>query len=84
MACDSRPGSKTWKRAISLRFGGPHRKPHLSFAKCGDSAGWYCDARVHGAEAEVCGFGATPEEAFVDFIEELWCLSGEFPEGYPN
>ena len=70
---DSRPGSKTYKRALQYRFRSPPR-----IKTCG-SGMWECNGGTL-----VVGVGDTPQSAYVDHVEEAWCFSGDFPEGYPN
>lgn len=40
--------------------------------------GWLC--RVENS-CVTAGYGLTPEEAYVDFIEECWASMGYFPRG---
>ncbi len=70
---DSKPGSRTYALALSVRF------PVLPRIKRCANGLWECD----GA-APVVGVGDTPQSAYVDHVEEAWCFAGDFPEGYPN
>lgn len=70
---DSVPGGKTYRLALAHRFARPPR------IKRTETGLWECD----GA-APVVGIGATPQEAYVDHVEEAWCFAGYFPPGYPN
>lgn len=76
---DSKPGSKTYQLALETRLGEP---VNIRLRKSGD--GWSCSGGTL-----IDGWGATPADAYVDHIEEAWCLqdwcgAGGFPESYPD
>jgi len=88
---DSKRGSKTFALALKTKIPGVvYKRPwemdnkYLSKRKRGKDPrkwGWFCF--VPGSWL-THGFGLTRDEAFVDYVEEGWCLGGEFPKGYPN
>lgn len=73
---DSRPGSNTYSLALATRFG---RKPRLTHFAHEGGAGWACEGGTM-----IVGVGQTPQHAYVDHVEEHWCLGGDFPDGYPG
>lgn len=78
---DSRPGSRTWQRALNTLFE-PHPTIYPASVDIDGARGWLCRHDVDFAPT--AGYGITPEEAYVDYVEEVWCLSGSFPKGYPG
>ncbi len=78
---DSRRGSKTY--ALAMKFD----RSRVVFQKASErlkdpkAKGWFAS---EPGNAVTPGYGMTKNDAFVDFIEEYWCLTGTFPRGYPN
>jgi hypothetical protein len=77
---DSKLGSKSWVRALETEF---TTEPTFwpAWAEFGRKAsGWFC-----GHDSVLThGYGRTIEEAYVDYVEEAWCVLGDFPECYPD
>ena len=78
---DSRKGGRTWYHALNTICDVEPTIYPASVDIPGAKDGWLC--RVENS-CVTAGYGRTPEEAYVDFIEECWCLMGSFPKGYPD
>lgn len=78
---DSRPGSRTWQHALNVEFE-PDPTIYPADVDMPDARGWLC--RHDSTWSPTAGYGRTPEEAYVDYVEEVWCLTGSFPKGYPE
>lgn len=73
---DSKPGSNTYTLALATRL---PRTPRLTHYAQHEGDGWVCEGGTM-----IVGVGPTPQDAYVDHVEEHWCLMNDFPAGYPD